>query len=83
MSVGGSLKSLLSFGLPMGKLLAVGLIAKWRSGLPRTCLYSKCECERQSKIVTFVRTSYGEVVGSPVKTRMAIEFLPYMPIQHM
>ena len=83
MGVGDSLKSLLSFGLPMGKLLVVGLIAKWRSGLSRTCLYSICECGRQSKITISVRTSYEKVVGSRVKTAMAIKFFPYMSTQRM
>ena len=83
MSVGDSLKSLFLYGLPMEKLLVVGLRPKWRSDFFRTCLYSVCECERQSKITISVRTSYGEVVGSRVKAKMAIEFFPYMPIQRM
>ena len=49
----------------------------------RTCLYGVCECGRQPKINISVRTSYGKVVGSRVKAEMAIEFFPYMPIQHM
>ena len=83
MSVGDSLKSLVLHGLPMGKLLVVGLRPKWRSSFSRTCLYSVCECGRKHKITISVRTSYGEVVDSRVKAKMAIEFFPYMPIQRM
>ena len=83
MSVGDSLKSLLSYGLPMGKLLAVRLRPELLSNFSRTCLYSICECGRQPKIVISVRTSYGEVVGSRIKAKMVIEFFPYIPIQRM
>ena len=34
MSVGDGLKSLFLYGLPMAKLLAVGLRPKWRSSFP-------------------------------------------------
>ena len=82
-SVGDILKSLFPHGLPMGKRLVVGLRPKWRSRNSRTCPYSICECGRQPKITISVRTSHGEVVGSRVKVKMAIEFLRYMPIQCM
>ena len=82
-SVGDNLKSLLSYGLRMRKLLIVELRLKWRSRFSRTCLYSVCECGRQPKIASFVWTSYGEVVGSRVKAKMAVEFFPYMPIQRI
>ena len=67
----------------MGKLLVVGLRPKLRSSFARTCLYSVCECGRQPKITVSVRTSYGKIVGNRVEATMAIEFLPYMPIQRM
>ena len=60
----------------MGKLLAVGLGQKWRSSFSRTCLCNVCECGGRSKITISVRTSYGEVVGSRVKAKMAGEFFP-------
>ena len=83
MSVEGSLKSLFLYGLPMGKLSVVGLRPKWRSSFSRSYLYSVCECGRHPKVTISVRTSYGEVVGSRVKAKMAIEFFPYMDIQRM
>ena len=83
MSVEDSLKSLFLYVLPTGNLLAVRLRPKWRSSISRACLYSVCECGRQPKIATFVLTSYGEVVGSRAKAKIAIEFFPYMPIQRM
>ena len=67
----------------MGKLLVVGLRPKWRSSFSRTCLYSVCECWRRPKITISVRTSYGKVIGSRIKAKMAIEFFPYMSIQRM
>ena len=83
MSVEGNLKSLFLYGLPMGKLSVVGLRPKWRSSFSRTYLYNVCEHARQPKITISVRTSYGEVVGSRVKAKMAIESFPYMAIQRM
>ena len=76
MSVVDSLKSLHSYGLPIGKLLVVGLRPKWQSSVSRTCLYSLCECGRQPKITISVRTPYGKIVGSRVNAEMAIEFFP-------
>ena len=83
MSVADGLKSLFLYGLPMGKLLVVGLGQKWRSSFNRTCLYIVCECERHPEVVISVRTFYGKVVGSRVEAKMAIEFFPCMPIQRM
>ena len=83
MSVGDSLKSPFLCGLPMGKLLVVGLRPKLQSSFSRTWLYSACECGRQAKITISIRVSYEKVVGSRVKAKIAIEFFPYMPIQRM
>ena len=83
MSVGDRLKSLFLYGLLVGKLLVVEVRPKWRSNFFRTCLYSVCNCGRQPKITISVRTFYVKVVGSQVKAKMAIEFLPYMPIHRM
>ena len=83
MSVGDNLKSLLSYGLPMGKFLVVWLRPKWRSSFSRACLCSVRVCGRQPKIATFVLTSYWENVGSRDKAKIAIEFFPYMPMQRM
>ena len=81
--MGGDLNSPLLYGRPIGKVLVVGLRLKWRSSFSRTCLYSVSECGRQTKIVISVWTPYREVVGSRIKTTMAIEFFPYMSIQRM
>ena len=83
MSEEGSLKSLFLYGLPMGKLSVVGLRPKWRSNFSRTWLYNVSESGKQPKITIFVRTSYGKVVGSQFKAKMAIESFPYMPIRRM
>ena len=83
MSVGGSLKSLFLYGIPMGKLLVVGLGPKWRSSFSSTCLKSVCDSGRQPKITISVRTSYRKVVNSRVNAKMAIEFFLFMPIQRM
>ena len=83
MSVGESLKSPFLYGLLMGKLLVVGIFTNMAIEFSRTCLYSICECGRQPNIATFVWPSYGEVVGSVVKAKIAIEFFPYMPIQRL
>ena len=82
-SVEDDLKSLFLYGVPMGKLLTVGLRSKWRSSFYRTCLYSVCECGEWPKITISVRTSYEEIFGSRVKVKMAIESFPYMHIQRM
>ena len=81
--MGDSLKLPVLGGPFMGTLLVDGSRPKWRSNFFRTCLCSVCEFGRQPKITISVRTSYGKVVGSRVKAKMAIEFLPYMPIQCM
>ena len=81
--MGDSLKPPFLYELPVGMLLVVGLRGKWRSSFSRTCIYSVCECTRQRKIIIFVRTFYGEVVGTRVKAKMAIEFFPWMLIQRI
>ena len=83
MSVGESLKSPFLYGLLKGKLLVVGFFTNMAIDFSRTCLYSISEGGRKPKIATFAWTSYGEVVGSVVKAKIAIEFFPYMPIQHL
>ena len=83
MSVGDGLKLLFLYGLSMGKLLVVGLRPKWRSSFSRTCIYGVCECGRHTTAMISVRTFYWKVVGTLVKAKMAIEFLPYIPIQRV
>ena len=83
MSVEDRVKSIFLRGFSMGKLLIIGLRPKWRSRISRTRLYSVCWCRGQPKIAISVWIFYEEVDDNRVKTKMAIEFFPCMPIQRM
>ena len=47
----------------------------------RTCLYSVRECGKRQKIAISVHTFYEKVVGNRSKTKIAVEFFTYMPMQ--
>ena len=82
MSVEDSSKSPFLYGLPIGKLLVVGLRLKRRSSFCRTRLYSVWECGRRPEITIPVRTSYVKVVGSR-RQKWRSSFFPYIPLQRM
>ena len=74
-------KSPFLYILSMGKSSTIGQGPKWRSSFSRTCLYSVPERGKRPKITISVHTFYEKIVGNRSKTKMAIEFFSYMPIQ--
>ena len=81
MSVRNVQKSPFLYIFSMRKSLTIGRGPKWRSSFSRPCLYNVRECGKRPKIVIFVYAFYGKVAGNRSKTKMAIEFFTYMPVQ--